>query len=107
MGFGFSISPVVASLLASAKNGRSDSIKFTLRGDLGQMGEQETFLRERGFDVGRSNVYPGLFTEEDFQRALQAIWQYRIPGWWHYEAEYVKYGICSGEKFKAALDAIC
>jgi hypothetical protein len=100
---GSTVGSGILSLIVSAAQGRSDGVKFLLDGDLSQMSTQEEFLKARGFNVGRSNVYPGLFTEDDFKRALAAIWESRVSGWWHYQAKYVEYGICTSEEFQAAL----
>ena len=103
----FSVSSGVASLIGSAVQGRSDGIQFLLSGDLSQMSAQERFLQGVGFTVGRSNVYPGLYTEREFKLALEAIWKNRVAGWWHYENKYVEYNICTSEEFRAALDVEC
>lgn len=80
-----------------------DGAKFTLDGDLSQMANQETFLRNAGFRVGRIDVYPGLYTEEDHKAALKMIWDNRVDGWWHYDKDYLKYGICTKEQFDTRL----
>jgi len=79
---------------------------FYLSGDLSQMSAQGRFLRGRGFSVEQNNVYPCV-TPEDKQAALQAIWDARCDGWWHYQREYVELGICTAEEFKEALDIRC
>lgn len=89
----------VMSLIAGAK-ANNDTVKFTLDGDLHQMFQQENFLQERGFKTGRLNVYVGLYTEEDYKKALAAIWEFKCPGWWHYREQYVKYGICPASEFQ-------
>lgn len=103
----FSMSPGVASLIGSAVQGRSDGIQFLLSGDLSQMSAQERFLQGIGFTVGRNDVYPGFHTEQEFRLALEAIWQNRVAGWWHYEGKYVGYNICTSEEFRTALDVQC
>lgn len=103
----FSVTPGVASLIAGAACGANDRVQFLLDGDLSQMSEQEEFLRSRGFKVGRTDVYPGLYTEEEFRSALDLIWKHRVSGWWHYKEKYVKYSICSQEEFMAALNVEC
>lgn len=100
------ISAGVASLLGGADH-HKDQIKFYLDGDLLQMSQQETFLRSHGFSVGRSNVYPGLYTEDDFKQALNLIWDHRVPGWWHYLDKYERYDICTTTEFKSALHIEC
>ena len=49
------------------------------------MAEQARFLREKGFVVGQVYCYPTLATKEEFDRAVQMIFDYCIEGWWHYE----------------------
>ncbi|MDD5651231.1 MAG: hypothetical protein PHF86_12580 [Candidatus Nanoarchaeia archaeon] len=102
----FSIAPGVVSLLSSAvSNERAPSeFKFYLSGDLSQMGIQDCFLRNAGFEVARSNVYPVL-KEADVPKALQMIWEYKVEGWWHYKEKYVALQICTGEQFDVALTA--
>ena len=103
----FSMSSGVASLISSAIQGRSDSVRFLLSGSLSQMSAQEQFLLGAGFTVGRSDVYPCFHTEDEFKRALEAIWKNRVAGWWHYDGRYVKYGICTLDEFRTALDVEC
>ena len=95
--------PSVYDLLLSAAQKCNDGVKFTLDGDLSQMATQGEFLRKAGFRVGRVDVYPGLYTEEDYKAALKAIWENRVDGWWNYEEKYVEYGICTSEEFRAYL----
>lgn len=98
----------VFSLLQSAIDERSDDgFHFLLDGDLNQMGIQERFLRDRGFAVGRRNVYPALKTEEEFNDAIKAIWKSRTSGWWQYRRQLVKNNVCTEEEFKQALDFEC
>lgn len=103
---GFTVSPEIANLIDGADRSK-DAVRFTLDGDLSQMSRQEQFLKSRGFTVGRNNVYPGLYTEEDFERALRVIWQFKIAGWWHYQTQYLKYQICTENDFTTALDIEC
>lgn len=100
------ISAGIASLLFGAKES-TDQIKFYLDGDLSQMSAQEKFLREHNFNVGRSAVYPGLYTEDDFKMALGLIWDRKVSGWWHYLNKYEQYKICTVTEFKAALLVEC
>ncbi len=75
---------------------------FTLEGDLGQMGSQMNFLLGQGFDVQQRNVYP-IIKECDVEKALKLIYENKIEGWWHYDYEYEKFGICSKEKYNKKL----
>lgn len=98
----------VAYQLHSAAAERDDvGFRFLIDGDLNQMGIQERFLRERGFTVGRRNVYPALRTEEEFNAAIKAIWESRIAGWWHYRKRLVENDVCTEEQFEQVLDAEC
>lgn len=100
-------------LMAHALSDRDGSVGskqgyyYTFSGDLRQMSQQDDFLRVRGFDVGRINVYPAVKTEEEFKRALALIWSARCPGWWHYSSQYIQYGICTTEEFNRAMDLQC
>ena len=106
MKHGFTASLGALSLLGSAGNQSKETL-FTLNGDLSQMSAQEDFLRNRGMNVGRTDVYPGLHTEEDFKKALTLIWQSRVSGWWHYLRKYTEYKICTEDEFNAALNIEC
>lgn len=76
---------------------------YLLDGDLNQMAIQKSELRARGIKVSQVNVYPAFDTEEDFRKALQAIWNYQIEGWWNYKSEFLKYGICTKEQYADKL----
>lgn len=104
----FSVSPGVTDLIvAGAENNRASSeYTFYLAGDLCQMSSQKSLLISRGFDVQQNNVYPVL-KKSDKEDALRAIWDTKTEGWWHYEKEYVKLGICTSEEFKANLVITC
>jgi len=105
-GLGFSADNGVLALLGSAVSGRRDEdYKFYLEGDLSQMSAQDSFLRDRGFDVGRSDVYPVLRTEKEFSRAVRLIWEHKVEGWWHYRERLIEDGVCTGEEFDSALSA--
>ena len=93
----------VCDLLQSAVDKKRDTGFATINGDLNQMSIQKEFLRGQGFDLGQSDVYPIVRTEEDWKRALGLFWQYKVQGWWHYEAHYVKYNICTKQEFARAL----
>jgi hypothetical protein len=105
MGFGH-ISPGVMDLLGSA--GRSNhKIRYLLNGDLCQMSAQDRFLRNCGMEVGRSDVYPGFATQEEYDKAITKIWEFRVDGWWHYETHLVELKLCTHEEFLVALDVQC
>lgn len=92
----------VLSLLSSA--GKSDEgLRYFLRGDLVQMFTQESFLHGQGLKMGRSDVYPGFKTEEEFHKALALIWKHRIEGWWNYKREFLDANICTEEEFNGAF----
>lgn len=88
--------------LMSNLEAKAPGYTFYLSGDLSQMAEQKDFLRGQFFDVGQSNVYPVL-KPEDKERALRLIYKHKVPGWWHYEDEYVELGIATKEEFRARL----
>jgi hypothetical protein len=95
----------VLSLLNPADQEQNAGIMFLLLGDLAQLYGQKMFLLMRGFPVEQKGVYPGFASEDDFKRALTLIWETKFIGWWHYDREYVSYGICTKEEFDAALEA--
>ena len=95
---------VILGLIESAAEKRDDGYMYTLDGDLGQMAEQYDFLINQGFRVGKANVYPALATEEEYHRAIKAIWEKRISGWWHYRDVLVeKLKVCTNKEFDLAL----
>jgi hypothetical protein len=103
----FSVSDGVLGLLATANKAKaSDEYTFYLAGDLCQMAEQDSFLKNQGFSLGRSDVYP-LLKECDVFRALNLIYEYKVTGWWNYKDRYVKYNICTANEFKKALEIQC
>ncbi len=93
-------------MLASAGSAAPSEYSFFLGGDLCQMGNQKNFLQAKDFDVQQRDVYPVL-KEADKEKALRAIWESRCDGWWHYEEQYIKLGICTAEEFKETLDIQC
>jgi len=104
----FSMSDGVFGLLGCAADKATASKEYTfyLSGDLSQMSSQKSFLRNHGFDVSQSDVYPVL-KEEDVPQALGLIYKYRIEGWWHYKERYVKHSICTAAEFDTALEIQC
>jgi hypothetical protein len=93
----------IASLLGSAIRGEREDLAFTLDGDLRQMAAQEQFLQSHGIRVGRTDVYPGVYTDEDKLRALKLIWENRVEGWWNYRRQFVEFQICTEAEFDAAF----
>ena len=87
---------------AAAKEQAPPEYSFSLQGDLNQMGIQKAFLLARGYDIKMSDVYPCV-KREDEEGALWAIWESRVPGWWHYQKKMEKYGICTLEEWNAEL----
>lgn len=88
-------SSVYGLLLAAAMNKEAPpEYSFSLQGDLNQMGVQKAFLQGRGFDVKMTDVYPRVRGKDEV-RALRAIWDRRIPGWWNYHYKNIKHGICT------------
>lgn len=94
----FSCSAGVVSLLFSAGR-RDEGIVYLLSGDLCQMSTQEQYLANQGMNLGHNDVYPGFKTQEEYLEAIRLIWQNRIEGWWNYERELVKAGICTQNEF--------
>ena len=90
----FNIEDHVAGLMMGKGSEAPDDFKFSLRGDLNQMGTQKALLQLWSFDVRLSDVNPVL-REKDVVEALSLIWKTRTEGWWHYKEELIKYGICT------------
>jgi hypothetical protein len=88
-----------------AHNRRNDPGFATLNGDLNQMSIQAEALRANGFEIGFSDVYPVVKTEDDFKRALKFLWDREVPGWWHYQERMIEYGICTKESWRNRLEA--
>ena len=73
--------------------------KFSLIGDLCQMYEQRSFLRGHKIVVFKRNKLQQL----DVEKALKLIWENKVQGWWLYEDQYLKHGICSQQQLTEAL----
>lgn len=69
------------------------------QGDLHQMGVQELFLRQHGFDVEQVDVFPALRTKEEYAKALSVLYRHYVDGWWNYKDQYVECGICTADEF--------
>lgn len=76
----------------------NENFTFFLDGDLCQMGTQREFLSSRGIKTQQCNVYPCL-KKSDVKRALSLIWEFRVPGWWHYKSFYIQHEICTEEQY--------
>lgn len=96
------LEPGVAGLIMSSGASPREGFNFFLDGDLLQMSTQKQFLRDKGFAVDQSDVYPVL-RKSDAKRAMKLIWEHRVDGWWSYKRQYVDMGICTEEEFKQAL----
>lgn len=99
---GLGLEPGVAGLMMAAGSRPREGFKFFLDGDLCQMSKQKEFLRNKGFAVDQSDVYPVL-RESDGPRAMKLIWKHKVEGWWTYKRRYFEFGICTEEEFKEAL----
>ena len=80
---------------------------FTFDGDLCQMSAQKEFLRDNFFEVGQCGVYPAVKDQETFDKAITAIWNGRVEGWWHYEKRLVELKVCTHEEYRTALKISC
>lgn len=97
----------VLGLLGSANHYDEGYAFYVGNGDLVQMSAQKEFLRRRGFDIGQRDVYPCVKTEEEQVRALKAIWEARVDGWWNHDRDLVRLGICTREEYNTALGIEC
>lgn len=73
------------------------------QGDLHQLGVQSLFLRQNGFDIEQVDVFSAVETEDEYNMAIAMFYQSRVEGWWNYKEELIKYGICTEDEFKTAL----
>jgi hypothetical protein len=103
---GFTVSSAALGALSHANRNDPGYTIALAGGDLNQMGTQYEFLRARGHDVGRRDVYPAFRNEEDLKKGLEAIWKARVAGWWNLQWNLTNHGICTAEEFKAALDKL-
>lgn len=69
-----------------------------LNGDLCQMSSQKRILEGQGFSIEQTDVYPTV-KEEDTERALLYFYINKTDGWWNYEDDFIKEGICTKEEF--------
>jgi hypothetical protein len=102
------IAPGALSALrnAGSSNTTADVESITLSGDLSQMGTMGDRLRQAGFNVRHSGVYP-VIEGKEIVGALQFLWDRGVDGWWGQNKELVKHGICTQEEFVAKLDQHC
>jgi hypothetical protein len=100
---GFGIAP---GAFVSLSNREDHRAYYVFDGDLSQMGTIETHLRAAGFNVVKTDVYPGFpkDQEEEFVRALKYVFDNRIHGWWSQRHNLLEYRICTEAEFSAALD---
>ena len=96
----FSMTPGVGGLLSHALNDSkaSEEYNFSMRGDLGQMSAQASFLDRHNIPIQYSNVYP-VIRSCDVKDALQLIWDSKCEGYHHYDKEYMELSICTKEEF--------
>jgi hypothetical protein len=92
----------VADLLINRER-HDQGYEFTFDDDLNQMSIQMGFLQHSGFDVGRCGVYSAVKTQDEFDRAITAIWNFKIEGWWHYKEKLVELKVCINDEFQKAL----
>jgi len=95
----------VYDLLKHAGKDAPKEYTFYLKGDLQSMAEQKEIMVYNGFAVEQSDVYPVLL-EKDKKAALTLIWRGRIAGWWLYEKDLVREGVCTKEEFQAETKKI-
>jgi len=102
----FRSSPGVFDLIGSHGT-HDEGYRFTFSGDLNQMAQQKAFLQDNFFEVGQCGVYPAVKDQETYNRAIKAIWENRIEGWWNYEDKLIALQACTHEEFRAALKISC
>ena len=99
---GFHTSDGVLNLIGSHGT-RDEGYKFLFDGDLCQMSAQKEFLHSRQFEIGQCGVYPAVKDQETFDRAIKAIWENRVKGWWNYKDKLITLQACTHDEFMAAL----
>jgi hypothetical protein len=92
----------LSSLTNAGTNNTDDVEKILLNGDLSQMGIMSRVLREAGFDVRHSDIYP-VIQGYEIPRALKHLWDQRVDGWWNNRGNLIKYGICTADEFMVHL----
>lgn len=70
-------------------------MEYYFKGDLCQMASQASLLRNYGFCIIMSNVYPTVKTEEEYIKAINLIYTMKCEGWWHYKDRLIENGICT------------
>jgi hypothetical protein len=106
-GMGFSVAPGAMSSLVGAGTDTTDKSAedtYLFSGDLSQMGTMGERLRQAGFDVRNSDVYPAIQGTEEIKRALKFIFDNKVPGWWNQRHGMLKYGLCTEEEFQNHFD---
>ncbi len=77
-------------------------VRHFLAGDVFQLASEERELLARGIPVGRMDIYPGLYTLEDYKKALELIWIHKWGGWELYRSAFFEHSICTEEGFNIA-----
>jgi hypothetical protein len=76
---------------------------ISLQGDLAQMGTMSRMLEDAGINVRHRDVYPIIQVRDNIVRALQYLWDYRVPGWWGQHDYLIEYGICNDDEYRERL----
>jgi hypothetical protein len=96
----FSIAPGVGAALAHKDDNRA---YWTFHGDLHSLGEIYLFLLRQGFNVVKSDVYPGFVKEQEneYIEALRLVYEHKVPGWLdcYNKEKFIKYEICTEEEY--------
>ena len=59
-----------------------------------------------GIKIFQHGVHPVIKNKDEYIKALNIIWSEKIEGWWNYKEEFLKYNVCSAQKFKEELHSI-
>jgi len=98
---GYSISDV-RKLLENAGKVNDDCV-YSFRGDLSQMSRIGRILSQAGFSIDYSDVYPGVKTKDEFKRALELLFKFKVEGWWNQRDALIENGVCTDEEYRRAL----
>ena len=80
-------------------------MRFSMQGDLNQMGIQRSVLSKCGVPVNTSEGIPYMFeSEEVFVKAMQIMWDNSVEGWWNYREYLINANICTKQGYKDKLN---
>lgn len=91
----------VVSLLGQA-HAKDPKLTHFLRGDLLGMSGQANYLNRNGIKTGVNGGIPGVYSVEDFKRALELFWQNKFSSWWNYRSDFIEHKVCTEDEYVSA-----